>query len=216
MSKGSLAFDVGANVGDVTSVLLDVGARVVAVEPNLQLADLTRRRYGVTVEGVAVGAAEGEEMFHFGEDPGHSTLSQEWCAIHPEWYSEAVPVPVTTLDRLIERHGKPRFARIHVEGYEANALRGLSEPLQALAFGFQRHLPEVTRECVARLAELGVYRFQFVKNHGYSRGVSELMPDGPRHFEEILVLLDQLYDDAYGDIYAVLQRETPERSDELS
>jgi 16S rRNA A1518/A1519 N6-dimethyltransferase RsmA/KsgA/DIM1 with predicted DNA glycosylase/AP lyase activity len=36
--KGSLVFDIGANVGEYTQAFLDLGARVVAVEPNPDLA----------------------------------------------------------------------------------------------------------------------------------------------------------------------------------
>ncbi len=203
--EGSLAFDIGANVGDVTALLLDIGARVVAVEPNRQLADLVQRRHRVAVEAVALGAREGEGTLHLGHDPGHSTLSEEWRGLHPDWYAETVSVLVTTLDRLIARYGIPRFVRIDVEGYEASVLQGLSEPLEALSFAFQRPLPEVTRECAARLMELGAYRFQFVKNHGHG-ATSELMPDQPQEFEDIAPLLERLEDsDAFGDVYAVRQ-----------
>jgi FkbM family methyltransferase len=74
-------FDVGANVGDVTSVLLDLGARVVAVEPDPRLTRIIER-YRVQVENVAVGRSEGTQELHVGTDPAHSSLSPEWRSLH--------------------------------------------------------------------------------------------------------------------------------------
>jgi FkbM family methyltransferase len=202
--KGSLVFDVGANIGDVTSLLLDIGARVVSIEPNPRLADVVLKRHGVTVESVALGAWEGETTLHLGRDPGHSTLSEKWRHLHPERFAEAISVRVTTLDAMIARHGIPRFVKIDVEGYEPSVLQGLSRPLEALSFEFQRALPDATEQCVARLMRLETYRFQFVQNS--SLGASELTPDQPVDFEEVLDLLARLPVDSYGDLYAMRQR----------
>ena len=49
VSEGDLVFDVGANVGDIISFFLDIGVRVVAVEPNPELASVIRKRHSVTV-----------------------------------------------------------------------------------------------------------------------------------------------------------------------
>jgi hypothetical protein len=72
---GELCFDVGANKGDRTAVLLTI-----------------------------------------------STLSEQWksegrFAGKNQWI-KAVPVEVTTLDRLIARYGMPAFCKIDVEGFE--------------------------------------------------------------------------------------------------
>src|SRR4051794_3343627 len=52
--RGDLVFDIGANVGERSRIFLDLGARVVAVEPNPSCADVIRARYSchsLAVEG---------------------------------------------------------------------------------------------------------------------------------------------------------------------
>jgi FkbM family methyltransferase len=202
--RGALAFDVGANVGDVTSLLLDLGARVIAVEPNPELASLVSRRFRVATEAVALGACEGGAQLHLGRDHGHSTLSSEWAALNDSRFVDSIPVPVTTLDVLIERHSRPEFVKLDVEGYEAEVLAGLSVAIPALSFEFQRGLLDVTERSLERLVELGSYRFQFTSNSRL--GSSDLAPDRPTDTGRLLARLSELPDHTYGDVYATLAR----------
>src|SRR3712207_7831831 len=61
---GDLVFDVGANIGEFTGAFRDLGARVVAVEPQPRLGEHLRRRFGsdpgITVVGTAVSDHAGE------------------------------------------------------------------------------------------------------------------------------------------------------------
>src|SRR5262249_18036796 len=79
-----LVFDIGANVGDVTSLLMDIGARVVSVEPTPGLRPKLERLHPYAVESSAVGEKEGEAEFAIAADPSHSTLSSDYLAIHAE------------------------------------------------------------------------------------------------------------------------------------
>lgn len=170
IKRGDLAFDVGAHVGDRVASFRRLGARVVAVEPQPALARLLILMYGwrgVAVERVAVGRNAGTEtMLINAANPTVSTASRDFVQAARDaegWkeqsWSGTLDVPMTTLDALIAKHGMPSFIKIDVEGFEAEALHGLTRPVKALSFEFTTIQRSVAFACIERCKALGFTRF---------------------------------------------------------
>ncbi|KND17132.1 methyltransferase FkbM [Pannonibacter phragmitetus] len=203
ISPGDLVFDIGAHVGSRSATLLGLGAEVVAVEPQPVFVRMIERHLAHRLRGfetVAVGAEEGETVLHISSrHPTVTTISDRFIdgvrgteGFRDVVWDSEIRLPVTTLDRLIERYGLPAFCKIDVEGAESDILRGLSQPVPLLAFEYIPALPQVAREAVALLEKLGPYRFnrvvgelhRFVSGHWVTGDdvlaeISGLTPESP-------------------------------------
>ncbi len=211
VQPGDLVFDIGAHVGDRVAAFRRLGARVVAAEPQPALVRtlriLYRRDADVTIEPVAVGRTAGTIELKLNIDnPTVSTASDDFVAAARGargWDGQAwtggVAVPMTTLDALVARHGEPAFIKIDVEGFEAEALAGLTRPPPALSFEFTTIQRAVAFAALERCVALGFDRFDA------ALGESQMLVyDAWRPADEIRHWLADLRDDANsGDIYAV-------------
>src|SRR3954462_11997098 len=82
VQPGDLVFDIGANLGNRTDTFVALGARVVAVEPQAELAAQLRARYAdnpdVTVLDGALSDSAGEAEMMISDAPTLSTLETSW------------------------------------------------------------------------------------------------------------------------------------------
>lgn len=173
VDPGDLCFDLGAHLGNHTRALLDVGAKVVAVEPQPHFMGALRRWYDdhpqVHLVEMAVAAESGQGTLRVSRmTPTVSTLTSGWMNTvrrapgfdTVEW-QDRHRVQVTTLDELIAEFGAPAFCKIDVEGGELDALLGLTTPLAALSFEYIPLMIDLALDCVERLEALGSYEYQW-------------------------------------------------------
>ena len=208
---GDLVFDVGAHVGDRVASFHRLGARVVAVEPQPSMVRALMLLYGrsksVAIEALAVGREPGSaHMLINVDNPTVSSISPAFVeAAHgtPGWetqrWSETLDVAVTTLDALIAKHGVPAFIKLDVEGFEAEALSGLSQTVHAVSFEFTTIQRDVGLACIERCAALGYARFNG------ALGESQTLIADWMNAQDIARWLTELPQAANsGDIYAVV------------
>jgi FkbM family methyltransferase len=208
--SGDLVFDVGAHVGDRVASFRRLGARVVAVEPQPTMVRALRLLYGrnasVAIEAVAAGREPGRtRMLINADNPTVSTVSPafvEAARDAPGWetqrWNETIDIEVTTLDALIARHGVPAFIKLDVEGFEAEALHGLSHKVSALSFEFTTIQRNVALACIERCSAIGYTRFNAAL--GESQALASEWMDASAAADWLIALPQSANS---GDIYAV-------------
>ena len=166
-----IAFDIGSHVGNRIRPWLQLGATVVAVEPQPACRPILRALYGrhprVRLVWAAVSNSNSDSVLHLSRrHPTLATLSSRWverAAISPgfahvEW-DGSVRVRTRTLDQLISDHGVPAFIKIDVEGFEDRVIESLSRPVAALSFEYLAADPAVAQRCISHLESLAAYRY---------------------------------------------------------
>lgn len=168
----ALVFDVGANIGEFSRIFLHLGARVIAVEPTPRsIAELKLIHNGrLTVAPVAIADRPGILPLYVSDCGTLNSLCSEWTEIVGRGdklvSGGTIDVPVTTLDKLQEKYGAPEFIKIDVEGYELQALKGLSRYPPALSFEFTGEVIERAIACLEILpAEDAIFNYVVESPH---------------------------------------------------
>lgn len=212
VKPGQLCFDVGAHLGNRTQAFLDLGAQVIAVEPQPACVHYLQKRFAsngaVTIVPKAIGASPGSAQLHINQrNPTISTLADaDWrkkmnaAASTEQHWEQTISVEVITLQQLIDRYGIPHFCKVDVEGFELAALKGLQVPIPCLSFEFVSIEWEVIFPCLDQLEALGIYQYNWSKGESQQMAydqwvtVEQLKEDFKQKPEKVMS----------GDIYARL------------
>jgi FkbM family methyltransferase len=198
VKPGDLAFDVGANIGNRTQILLSLGATVVAFEPQpacaREVAACGNKR--LTVVTKAVGETEGTAQFYLNDATYHASFLPDWEGGDG---AEVMMVSVTTLDKAIEHFGLPAFCKIDVEGFEPEVLRGLSRRVPAMSFEYHSDEQGIERAktCLNLLSKLGNYNVNLTgQDEATLLSANWLtVPEFIKSFAEVAK------DEVYGDLF---------------
>jgi FkbM family methyltransferase len=162
-----LAFDIGANKGNKTKALLQLGFTVIALEPEKKAISTLQYRYKnndkVKIVEKGVSSAEGFTDIYITEGrSGLNTMNTKWKdSLHDEeenrWqkqveFKQHYQVPLTTIDLLSTTFGKPYFIKIDVEGFELEVIKGMKILPNFLTF--EANLPEFVKETTLCLKAL--------------------------------------------------------------
>jgi FkbM family methyltransferase len=202
--RGDVVFDIGANVGEYTEAFADLGAHVVAVDPNPVCAAPLRHLANVRdieVELCAVGDRPGTVALNTCQFSFYATANDEFLAktkgdpdyAEVEW-DQRIDVPVVTMDRLAERHGTPAFVKIDVEGFEDKVIAGMSFRPAALSFEFTIRARDIAMRA---LSILDGYEFNAVAARNFDFVHSRWL-----HRDELISWLNEYDETPYGDIVA--------------
>ena len=135
MSPGDLCFDIGANNGERARVFRAIGATTIAVSLNRNVQpgsgacgrpSPSSRPPSAHIRALSISGLRTSPY-----SPRLLALIEAVSSagrFNAEWKTK-LTVPLTTLDELIAKYGKPIFCKIDVEGYDLTCSRGWGSSL---------------------------------------------------------------------------------------
>ena len=206
--NGSLAIDVGANVGTYSQELARLFKTVLAFEPLPQMYEhlVETLPENVVLRRSALGSFPHDATISIPVENGRSLFGQSTLRSDPSWEgTETSRVHVEKLDDVFA--GEPfassslSFVKIDVEGYEYDALLGMAATLRRLR-------PVVLVEIEARHDAEYARSFSFLRGLQYR---SFYTPDGRslKACDASIVLRSQTPENYKNDVSPVLRKFRP-------
>jgi FkbM family methyltransferase len=212
IKEGSLCFDVGANLGSRIGVFLNLGAQVIAVEPQKGCVKYLNRKFKGKIITLckAVGEKNDKQEIYISKYSSTLTsLSKEWIDEvritrfkHVKWEKKEI-IDVVSLDYLINEYGLPDFIKIDVEGYEFEVLKGLSKKIKAISFEYT--LPEQKHKAINCLKLLQKIDSDYFCNYSLEEEMKYKNSEFIKIDEMIeFIEMDKIQVPSVGDIYVKL------------
>jgi FkbM family methyltransferase len=207
--KGDLVFDVGASYGNKSTLFKELGASVVAFEPQNECIPHLMTK-NVTVEHVALDKKKGTSIIHKSDATTISSMSDEFINTVKDGrfqgckWNKDQEVMTDTLDNMIDKHGTPRFIKIDVEGFELNVLQGLTKNVDYISIEFTPELIETTIKCMDLFPD-ATFKYSSKETH-------EFMTETWLSYEGFVSFLRTVPKDGieFGDIYIKNTKEKEE------
>ena len=215
ISSRDLVFDVGANVGSRSKLFLNLGAKVVAFEPQPELCEhLTqhlRLHNKFTLMPIGLGSNPSVVELKISDAHVLSSMSNRWIESTTQSgrfssynWDKSIDVKVDTLENMLTKFGIPKFIKIDVEGYELEVLEGLPHPVKYLSLEFTSEDIENFKKCLLRINAIGNYIFQFSEGETLNFTFNQWMK-GEALLESLESKIERI-PLLWGDIYCKLEK----------
>lgn len=133
LNPEDLFLDIGSNIGSYTILASgQIGAKTIAFEPvpstfkaltkNIELNNIDDKAIAMEV---ATGSAIGVINFTTNLD----TINHVKVQQRNKGSKDSMEVPILTIDSITLNHGYPKLAKIDVEGFETEVLKGMADTL---------------------------------------------------------------------------------------
>ncbi len=173
--NNNLIFDIGLNVGNKSEIFLERGAKVIGFEPqedcfNEAVKKLSRFK-NFQAENIALSKDEGECEIYISNSHTLTSMSQEFINTVKNgrfngvgWRFFPEVIYTSTIDKMIEKYGKPIYIKIDVEGYEYEVLQGLSQKINYISIEYTPELYKNSEKCIDYLHNIshGNCKFNYV------------------------------------------------------
>ena len=168
-------FDIGANRGDATVAGLNLGYKIIAIEPSRMYRELVKNFiYNPNVIPLKYAVSDKDyervEFYEAAED-GLSTLNKDWLTADTMpyagkafWTTQATTI---TLNTLADKYGEPDLIKIDVEGAEWSVFKGMTRKMGTVTFEWTNATIAEHSKQLDYLASLGYTEFsiRFIENH---------------------------------------------------
>ena len=139
LDNESYYFDIGANQGMRSYLMLVQKRKTFMFEPNNFLNNINKQRcdlnefYNYKIEAICISDSVGKQDFYFSNEPSMSSLNKSFSEVNG--VSRVEKVNINTLDNYIKVNGINSMyplIKIDVEGHEISVISGAKETIKTL------------------------------------------------------------------------------------